>query len=78
MTARKRNGKHLLAAHSFRDPATAFRVFKEFAEGPGYVHVSPRTAELARELIPKFLALCPTESEARPEVDSVTPTSNVL
>ncbi|HXR49127.1 MAG TPA: bifunctional [glutamate--ammonia ligase]-adenylyl-L-tyrosine phosphorylase/[glutamate--ammonia-ligase] adenylyltransferase [Candidatus Limnocylindrales bacterium] len=49
----------LLAAHSFREPATAFRVFKEFAEGPGDVHVSPRTAELARELIPKFLALCP-------------------
>ncbi len=49
----------LLAAHSFREPATAFRVFKELAEGPGDVHVSPRSAELARELIPKFLALCP-------------------
>ena len=48
----------LLAAHSFRDPKTAFGVFKEFAEGPGDVHVSPHTAELARELIPKFLALC--------------------
>ena len=49
----------LLAAHSFREPETAFRLFKEFAEGPGDVHVSPRTAELARELIPKFLALSP-------------------
>ncbi len=49
----------LLAAHSFREPGTAFQVFKEFAEGPGDVHVSPRTAELARELIPRFLALCP-------------------
>jgi len=56
----------LLAAHSFRDPAAAFRIFKEFAEGPGDVHVSPRTAELARELIPKFLALCPKQkSEVR-------------
>ncbi|HEV2434633.1 MAG TPA: hypothetical protein VG077_01415 [Verrucomicrobiae bacterium] len=49
----------LLAAHSFREPGTAFQVFKEFAEGPGDVHVSPRTAELARELIPRFLELCP-------------------
>ena len=50
----------LLAAHSFREPETAFRVFKELAEGPGDVHVSPRSVELARELIPKFLALCPS------------------
>jgi glutamate-ammonia-ligase adenylyltransferase len=49
----------LLAAHSFREPTTAFRLFKEFAEGPGDVHVSPRTTELARELIQKFLARCP-------------------
>ena len=49
----------LLANHSFREPEAAFRLFKEFAEGPGDVHVSPRTAELARELILKFLALCP-------------------
>jgi glutamate-ammonia-ligase adenylyltransferase len=48
----------LLAAHSFREPETAFRVFKEFAEGPDEVHVSPRTGELARELILKYLALC--------------------
>jgi glutamate-ammonia-ligase adenylyltransferase len=50
---------NLLAAHSFREPETAFRVFKELAEGPGDVHVSPRSVELARELIPKFLMLCP-------------------
>ncbi|MGA9778655.1 MAG: bifunctional [glutamate--ammonia ligase]-adenylyl-L-tyrosine phosphorylase/[glutamate--ammonia-ligase] adenylyltransferase [Verrucomicrobiia bacterium] len=49
----------LLAAHSFREPDAAFRLFKEFAEGPGDVHVSPHTTELARELILKFLALCP-------------------
>ena len=51
--------ENLLAAHSFRDPETAFRLLKEFAEGPGYVHVSPHTTELARQLILKFLALCP-------------------
>jgi glutamate-ammonia-ligase adenylyltransferase len=49
----------LLAAHSFREPEKATQLFKEFAEGPGYLHVSPRTTELARQLIPKFLALCP-------------------
>ncbi|MGO8836761.1 MAG: bifunctional [glutamate--ammonia ligase]-adenylyl-L-tyrosine phosphorylase/[glutamate--ammonia-ligase] adenylyltransferase [Limisphaerales bacterium] len=57
--------KKLLAAHSFRDPETAFRLLKEFAEGPGYVHVSPRTTELARQLILKFLALCPHPSAIR-------------
>jgi glutamate-ammonia-ligase adenylyltransferase len=54
--------EQLLAAHSFRDPPAAFHLLKEFAEGPGYVHVSPRTSELARELIPKFLARCPKQS----------------
>jgi glutamate-ammonia-ligase adenylyltransferase len=54
--------KDLLAAHSFRDPETAVRLLKEFAEGPGYVHVSPHTTELVRQLILKFLALCPKKS----------------
>jgi glutamate-ammonia-ligase adenylyltransferase len=56
--------ENLLAAHSFRDPETAFRLLKEFAEGPGYVHVSPHTTELARQLILKFLALCPQNKSA--------------
>jgi [glutamine synthetase] adenylyltransferase / [glutamine synthetase]-adenylyl-L-tyrosine phosphorylase len=64
--------KKLLAAHSFRDPETAFRLLKEFAEGPGYVHISPRTTELARQLIVKFLALCPGHSAFR------TPHSAIL
>jgi [glutamine synthetase] adenylyltransferase / [glutamine synthetase]-adenylyl-L-tyrosine phosphorylase len=57
--------KQRLAARSFRDPESAFRLLKEFAEGPGYVHISPRTTELARQLIVKFLDLCPNHS-ARP------------
>ena len=60
----------LLVVHSFREPETAFRVFKELAEGPGDVHVSPRSVELARELIPKFLALCPSR---KPEAGSQRP-----
>ncbi len=57
--------ENLLAAHSFRDPETAFRLLKEFTEGPGYVHVSPHTTELARQLILKLLALCPKKSAFR-------------
>jgi len=55
----------LLAAHSFREPETAARLLKEFAEGPGYVHVSPHTTELVRQLILKFLALCPKTGAKR-------------
>ena len=60
----KDNWEYLLGTYSFRDPAKAFELFKEFAEGPGYQHVSARTTELARQLIPKFLALCPASSAA--------------
>jgi glutamate-ammonia-ligase adenylyltransferase len=51
--------KRVLAEHSFRDPDNAFQVLREFVEGPGYVHVSPRIVELAHQLLPKFFALCP-------------------
>ncbi|MGD0745591.1 MAG: hypothetical protein ABSA45_10585, partial [Verrucomicrobiota bacterium] len=57
----------LLAAHSFREPETAVRLLKEFADGPGYVHVSPHTTELVRQLILKFLALCPKPAAKRGE-----------
>jgi len=57
--------KEILRQHSFRDPDTAFRRLKEFVEGPGFVHVSQRTSDLARELLPKLFALCPTEGPQR-------------
>jgi glutamate-ammonia-ligase adenylyltransferase len=67
--------KEILAAHRFRDPEAAFRVLKEFAEGPGYVHVSTHTTELARQLIPRILALCP---KAEGETSNIQhPTSNI-
>ena len=50
--------KTLLARHSFRDVDQALRLLTEFAHGPGFVHVSNRTVELAWELIPKLFALC--------------------
>jgi glutamine synthetase adenylyltransferase len=47
---------------SIRDPDAALRVFKEFVEGPGFVHVSSRTTELAPPTVAEdFWAL----SEAR-------------
>ena len=51
--------KEILARHSFRDVDKAFKMTGCFIQGPGYVHVSPRTVELARALFPRFLALCP-------------------
>ncbi len=69
--------KDLLAAHSFRDPETAVRLLKEFAEGPGYVHVSPHTAELAHQLIRKFLALCPKPAAKHSEL-GYDPRSQIL
>ena len=56
--------KQILAAHAFRNADTACRVLREFVEGPGYVHVSPRTKELAHQLLPKLFALCP-QTEVR-------------
>ncbi len=50
--------KQLLIQHSFQDPDRAYRVLREFVEGPGYVHVSSRTRELALRLIPKLFSRC--------------------
>ena len=54
--------KKVLAEYSFGDADQAFRMLKEFVEGPGFVHVSPRTVGLARQLIPKIFTLCPKRS----------------
>jgi [glutamine synthetase] adenylyltransferase / [glutamine synthetase]-adenylyl-L-tyrosine phosphorylase len=51
--------KKLLADHAFKDVDKAFRVLREFVEGPGYVHVSPRTSQLAHQLLPRLFSLCP-------------------
>ena len=58
--------KKILADHSFKDVGRAFRVLREFVEGPGYVHVSPRTNELARRLLPRLFGLCPRGSGVSP------------
>jgi glutamate-ammonia-ligase adenylyltransferase len=60
--------KKILTEHSFRDPDKALLVLREFVEGPGYVHISPRTVELAHQLLPRLFALCP--GQARTEVQA--------
>jgi glutamate-ammonia-ligase adenylyltransferase len=55
--------KQLLQAHGFRDTDKALHVLQEFVEGPGYVHVSQRTSELALALLPRLFALCPKLEE---------------
>jgi [glutamine synthetase] adenylyltransferase / [glutamine synthetase]-adenylyl-L-tyrosine phosphorylase len=62
-----------LAGHSFSDPAQAWRLLYEFVHGPGYIHVSPHTVELARELLPKIFARCPVKGKAAPAADLDSP-----
>ena len=51
--------RKILAENSFKDVDHSIRLLNEFAYGPGYVHVSNRTVDLALQLLPKFLSLCP-------------------
>ncbi len=50
--------KQLLVEHRFKDVDKALRVLREFVEGPGFVHISPRTVELAHRLLPRLFTLC--------------------
>jgi glutamate-ammonia-ligase adenylyltransferase len=62
--------KRILAEHRFKDVDRSFRLLNEFANGPGFVHVSQRTTELAMQLVPALLALCRppgTPQSAKPE-----------
>lgn len=51
--------KRLLAGHHFRDADQALRIMRTLAHGPGYVHVSQRTADLAVQLFERLLQMCP-------------------
>src|SRR5581483_8183615 len=50
--------KRVLGEHDFKDPEKALRMLRELVEGPGYVHVSSRTTELAFRLLPRLFELC--------------------
>lgn len=56
--------RDLLNKKGFKDVERAVRVLREFVEGPGYVHVSPRTMTLAHGLLQRILALCPGQNRA--------------
>ncbi len=62
--------RRLLTEHRFRDVEKGLQLFREFVEGPGFVHVSARTSNLARQLIPRLLALCPGPGRVAPRVPS--------
>ncbi len=57
--------KSWLAGRGFRDPDRAYRVLKEFVEGPGFVHVSPRTEEMGWRLAGRLFEFCPNAAEDR-------------
>jgi glutamate-ammonia-ligase adenylyltransferase len=55
--------KQVLTEHGFRDADRALPMLRLFIEGPEYGHISSRTVESAREILPRFFALCPKTSE---------------
>jgi len=65
--------KKLLAEHAFKDPDKAFRVLREFVEGPGYGHVSQRISALAHQLLPRLFALCPVAAGILPPGAALEP-----
>jgi [glutamine synthetase] adenylyltransferase / [glutamine synthetase]-adenylyl-L-tyrosine phosphorylase len=65
--------KRLLAEHAFKDVDKAYRMLREFVEGPGYGHVSPRTSQLAHQLLPRLFALCPKPKPGASTRDSRKP-----
>jgi glutamate-ammonia-ligase adenylyltransferase len=56
--------KKILEQNAFKQVEQALRMLKEFAYGPGYVHVSNRTVDLALQLLPRLFALCPKQGGA--------------
>jgi glutamate-ammonia-ligase adenylyltransferase len=58
--------KKILSDYGFKDVDKAFRVLREFVEGPGYVHVSERTKGLAFNLLPRLFELCPAKTAPLP------------
>lgn len=58
-TGQEARWKEILVGHGFQDVERGYKVIREFVEGPGYVHVSPRTTALALKVLPRLFALCP-------------------
>lgn len=49
----------LLSKHGFHDCDRGLQLIRLFVRGPGYVHVSSRTSELALQLISNLFEFCP-------------------
>jgi [glutamine synthetase] adenylyltransferase / [glutamine synthetase]-adenylyl-L-tyrosine phosphorylase len=64
MESAEADWKKLLTDHGFRDAERAMPMLRLFSNGAEYAHVSQRTVDLARELFPRFLALCPHGTSA--------------
>ncbi len=63
-THQEKEWRQFIAERSFRDVEKAFHLLDAFIHGPGYVHISPRTSELALALVRQFLAYCPVKPGA--------------
>lgn len=68
---REAEWKSVLNNFLFHDTTRAVLMLREFVEGPGYVHTSPRTSTLARQLLPKLFGYCQRKDE-RHQGDRVT------
>ncbi|MCI0746980.1 MAG: bifunctional [glutamate--ammonia ligase]-adenylyl-L-tyrosine phosphorylase/[glutamate--ammonia-ligase] adenylyltransferase, partial [Verrucomicrobia subdivision 3 bacterium] len=62
---RESEWEQLLRQNSFNDVDRSFKLIYEFVNGPGYVHVSKRTVELAFQLLPRLFALCRNPAAGR-------------
>jgi len=78
MEAAAAEWKKLLTDHGFRDAERAVPMLRLFLNGPDYAHISARTMELARELWPRFLALCPHGATARKQERILSDPDRVL
>lgn len=74
--------RELLIRRGFQDPDQGLLRLREFVEGPGFGHVSARTAELGRRLLARFLDWCPPAGATGPEPvwpgDGLLPERKVL
>lgn len=59
--------RELLASRGFRDPDKGVRLAQSFILGPGFGHVSTRTADFARLMFSKLLDLCPDAAKPTPD-----------
>ncbi len=58
--------RRILAGHSFMNVDHSLKLLNEFVHGPGYVHVSNRTVELASATLAQILRALSETARARP------------